>query len=393
MRVHRLEGPQNPAGVGGLELYRDGQRREVALPAPLEQMGTAGYAQGLFLTTSGDTSDRSLWAVPFDPATGKVTGEPSILVPRAARAEVAAGTLAYVAPRDDPTVVVELGRDGTEQARLGQPHPGVGWPALSPDRARLAFVRDEDELWVHDLVRDTATRLVREATRIVDPQWSPDGRTVYYTLDDEFLFRRLRADPGAVAETVLEGTFASFLAPDGGGILARMGGFRQSEDDGLYWVTLEEGGRLGERRKLLDDRSSYGHVSPDGRAIAYSSIDTGRREAYVSTFPVANQTLQLTSEGGGTPRWNPDGRSVYYLAGGALVEVEVSFGTAGQLKASPARALFELDAAGVLGGHRGRGWNVTPDGTGFLFLKSPEAGARSEIVVRRNALAAARVTP
>jgi len=390
LRVHREE-PGSSESSGAVELYRAGHRREVTLPAPLDPSGTTGYAQGLLLSMSGETSDRSLWVVPFDAAKGAVSGKPSILVPRAARARVAAdGTLAYVVPRDDPRVVVKLDRKGAEQGRLGQPRPGVGWPALSPDGSRVAFVNEDDELLVYDLVRDTTTRLVREDSRVVDPQWSPDGRTLYYAVYNGSLFRRVRAEPGAAAETVLEGTFGSFLAPDGSGIVARMGGFRQSEDDGLYWVNLEEGGRPGERRKLLDDRSSYGFLSPNGRTLAYSSSESGRREAYLSTFPEVDQTLQLTSAGGGTPRWSPDGRSVYYVTGVAFVEVEVSFDAAGRLKASPARPLFELEAAGVIGG---KGWNVTPDGEGFLFVKSLETDTRSEIVVRRNALAGAKATP
>jgi serine/threonine protein kinase len=389
LRAHREE-PGNNQGSGAVEVYRDGHRREVALPAPLHPGGTAGYAQGFLLSTSGEASDRSLWVVPFDALKGEVTGNPSILVPRAAAARAAAdGTLAYVVPRDDPRVVVKLDREGAEQGRLGQPHPGVGWPALSPDGSRVAFVSEDGELLVHDLVRDTTMRLVREDSRIVDPQWSPDGRTLYYTVDNDWLFRRIRAEPGAVAETVLERTFASFLAPDGSGIVARIGGFRQGEDDGLYWVALDESGRPGERRKLLADRSSYGFLSPDGRALAYSSTDPGRREAYLSTFPEVDQTLQLTSGGSGTPRWSPDGTSVYFITGDALVEVQVGFDGGGQLKASPARRLFELAAAGVRGD---RGWNVTPDGTGFLFVKSLETDARTELVVRRHALAPVRTT-
>jgi hypothetical protein len=48
-----------------------------------------------------------------------------------------------------------------------------------------------------------------------------------------------------------------------------------------------------------------------------------------------------------------------------------------------ARELFELDAASLM---RRQGWNVDPDGSGFLFVKSLESDTRTEIVVRRNAL-------
>ena len=278
---------------------------------------------------------------------------------------------------------MRLDRKGAELGPLGKPQPRISRPALSPDGSRLALVIDSVELWVHDLGRDTLTRLVRDPQSIEDPQWSPDGRLLYYTVGNTFHFRRVRADPGAEPETVFEDAYRSFLAPDGRGALIRVGGFQQTEASGFYWVPFDEDGRPGKRRKLLAGFDSYGRLSPDGRALAYGASETGRREAYVSTFPGMDQTIQLSSDGGGTPQWSTDGRSIFYVAGGALVAVDVGLDPAGRLKASPARKLFEFAPAHLLSD---RGWTVTPDGSGFLFVKSLETDSRSEIVVRLNAL-------
>jgi Tol biopolymer transport system component len=242
---------------------------------------------------------------------------------------------------------------------------------------------DSTELWVHDLSRDTLTRLVEDATSIEDPEWSPDGRMVYYRAGEVGRFRRIRAEPGAEAETVFEGTDGASLAPDGSGMLVRVGGFRLTEEQGFYWVPFDENGDPGERRKVLSSALAYGRLSPDNRMLAYGSMDTGKYETFLTSFPEIDQTIQISSGGGGAPRWSADGQSAFYTDNGAVVEVEVGFDPDGRLTASSARGLFELDAAHLMSR---QGWNVDPDGSGFLFVKSLETDTRTEIVVRRNAL-------
>jgi dipeptidyl aminopeptidase/acylaminoacyl peptidase len=388
LAAHRLGGSSNPGGTMSIELYRKGLRTAIALEKQFGNMLPVGYSQGLLLTIQGETAtDRPVWAFPFNAELGKIVGKPTILVPRAVDAVVGTdGTLAYVAQRDSPGAIMRLDRKGGELGPLGKPRPRLAKPVLSPDGSRLALVIDSVELWVHDLGRDTMTRLVRDPQSIEDPQWSPDGQLLYYTVGNASRFRRVRADPGAEPETVFDDANRSFLAPDGRGALIRVGGYKQTESSGFYWVPFDERGRPGKRRKLLGGFDSYGRLSPDGRALAYGSLETGRREAYVSAFPGMDQTIQLSSDGGGTPQWSTDGRSVFYVAGGGLVAVDVGLDPAGRLKASPARKLFEFGPAHLLSD---RGWSLIPDGSGFLFVKSLETESRSEIVVRRNALSGA----
>jgi Tol biopolymer transport system component len=53
-------------------------------------------------------------------------------------------------------------------------------------------------------------------------------------------------------------------------------------------------------------------VSPDGRWIAYASLESGRVEVYVRPFPTGAGRLQISTEGGTEPRWSPDGRRLFY---------------------------------------------------------------------------------
>lgn len=68
--------------------------------------------------------------------------------------------------------------------------------------------------------------------------------------------------------------------------------------------------------------------SPDSRWVAYMSNESGRMEIYVRPFvppgtpaPVAGGQLQVSTAGGISPVWRPDGKELYYLnpAGAMMV--------------------------------------------------------------------------
>jgi Tol biopolymer transport system component len=65
---------------------------------------------------------------------------------------------------------------------------------------------------------------------------------------------------------------------------------------------------------------TFGQFSPDGKWIAYSSDESGRREVYVQGFApdrvpaAAAGKWQISTAGGDKPRWRPDGRELYYIA-------------------------------------------------------------------------------
>ncbi|HLF55414.1 MAG TPA: protein kinase, partial [Thermoanaerobaculia bacterium] len=366
-----------------LQLYRDGRRSNLAGAEELRML-PVGYADGTLVLVDMASREPALWGAPLDTERGRVTGKPVLLVSgiTTGAAVGADGTLVYVARKERPAVAARVDRAGKEIGTLGQPQPRILRAVLSPDGTRLALVIDTNELWVNDLARNTLSRLVRETYFIEDPQWSPDGRTIYYANANGSEFRRIRADPGASPETVADDAVRAFLAPDGSGLLLLKASFGLSPAQGLYWAPFDADGRLGERTQLIGDLSAYGRLGPNGRLLAYGRNVDSRREAFLTTFPKLDQTIQLSSNGGGTPQWSPDGRSVFYLSGNAMVEVEIGVGPGGRLTASPEHKLFALEENGLSSG----GWTVAPDGNGLLFIKSVAADNRSEIVVVRNGL-------
>lgn len=63
-----------------------------------------------------------------------------------------------------------------------------------------------------------------------------------------------------------------------------------------------ESWRSGRRRQ-----SGRAALSPDDRCLAYTSVQSGRPEAVVTTFPSLGQRWRLTTEGGFALSWSTDG--------------------------------------------------------------------------------------
>jgi hypothetical protein len=71
----------------------------------------------------------------------------------------------------------------------------------------------------------------------------------------------------------------------------------------------------GERTPaLLVQDAVNGHVSPDGRWLAFEGIVAGRRDVFAQPFPGAGARHQISVHGGTQPRWSRDGRQLYYVS-------------------------------------------------------------------------------
>ena len=55
-----------------------------------------------------------------------------------------------------------------------------------------------------------------------------------------------------------------------------------------------------------------GEISPDGRWLAYTSNESGRREVYVVPFPNLGEKRQVSTAGGSFPGWLGPNR-IYFL--------------------------------------------------------------------------------
>ena len=58
-----------------------------------------------------------------------------------------------------------------------------------------------------------------------------------------------------------------------------------------------------------------GQFSPDGRWVAYTSMESGTLEIYLHAYPPGGAKLRVSTEGGQRVRWARDGRELFYWAG------------------------------------------------------------------------------
>jgi Tol biopolymer transport system component len=250
---------------------------------------------------------------------------------------------------------------------------------------RLAVARRDDaaqgDIWLTDVEDGPLSRFTFEG-RNLRPVWSPDGSVIAYNTAQVGMFRKASSGAGP-AELLLKGSGLTGnindWSRDGRFILFDLGGGGGRD---LLVLPLE-----GERKPqpyLATRFSEYsGRFSADGRWIAYTSDDSGRREIYVQAFTPGMQASgarwQISSGGGVQPCWRRDGRELYYLARDVkLMAVSVD-GTGAAFRFSTPAPLFEtrIDTPSASWDYDG-----TADGQRFLIVESARAqGSRPLSVV------------
>ena len=65
-------------------------------------------------------------------------------------------------------------------------------------------------------------------------------------------------------------------------------------------------------------------VSPDGRWLAYTSNESGRREVYLQPFPGERRKQPVSIGGGAAPQWDDRGRLYYWSLARQIVRVTLT---------------------------------------------------------------------
>ena len=122
----------------------------------------------------------------------------------------------------------------------------------------------------------------------------------------------------------------------------------------------------------FDERNAT--ISPDGRWMAYDSNESGQNQIYVRPFPNVNDAQQqVSTEGGRTPAWSPDGRELFFVNRPSMMSVPVKLTPAfvrGQ-SSQAVRRPRDRDRRPVWragGGSTLRTYDVAPDGR-FLMIR------------------------
>ena len=311
------------------------------------------------------------------------------------------GTLVFLEGLPSPattTTVLMLDRSGKESA-LPLPPGNYILPRFSPDGGRITLTRWEGVRGViltYERERNVLSTLTPEPGTHFVPVWSPDGRRIAFTrfAEDMPVLSVKNADGSGEIEPLTDprendAEFPNSWSPDGKTILytvaytADRGPKRKLASSDLWLVSP------GDRRSARiwfesPFRETGGAFSPDGRWIAYVSDESGVQEVYLRPYPGPGASVKVSNGYAIEPLWSRSGRDLYYRAGERaekLMATEIRTGAG--LSISPPRLLFSSELA--VGGREDiyRQYDFSADGKEFVSVRysRPEEPERRLTVV------------
>jgi Tol biopolymer transport system component len=269
----------------------------------------------------------NLMAQPFDASSAKTTGE---AVPIAEHVRFTAprwsgnfsasqtGRLVFHAGgMARKTQLTWFDLDGKELGRVGEPG-NVATTAISLDGLRAGATviggpgSTIPEVWLYELDRGVSSRFVFGGSGSYFPTWSPDGKLVAY--GDVGGGIVVKAADGTSEPKMLwaakTNTWPLSWSPDGKLIVFRV---QDPKTGGLdLWVVDADGSKPARPLIATPAEEIAAAISPDGKWLAYSSNESGRREIYAVPFPSLGEKRQVSSMGGSFPGWLGPNR-IYFV--------------------------------------------------------------------------------
>lgn len=305
------------------------------------------------------------------------------------------GTLVYIPGSEEVSVartLVWVDREGKEELLAAPPRP-YSYVDLSPAGTQVAVlftnphnIFDQGDIWILDLTREPVTqqRLTFEPQMGYFPMWTPDSqRVVFSSLRDGTwsLSSKAANGTGPVKSLYTSKNFlvASTWSADGRSLIFMETGDLENAD--IWALSLD--GEPSARPLMAESYSEYDPaISPNGRWIAYSSDESGRIEVYVRPFPnVDDGKWLISTRGGESPIWAPDGRQLYFDAHPDQMMV-VTIETEPTFAAGNPELLFRSNY--VLASHSSPDaspYDISPDGQRFLMIKEERPAQDSNEVV------------
>jgi Tol biopolymer transport system component len=227
---------------------------------------------------------------------------------------------------DGPPALALVALDGGKVTPLTNPPKGSegdSTPAISPDGASLAFVRNTGpegaDIWLSDAGGRSPRRLTFDDRAIRGISWTPDGRDIVYSADRAAGWRlwRVAAFGGSPREIAIAGRQARYPAVAAAGHHLV---YADTPSSSAIWqANLEDQGASDERPVIRSaGNESSPEYSPDATRIADVSDQTGADEIYVYGAD-GSERVQVTKLAGphvGRLRWSPAGDVLLFDASG-----------------------------------------------------------------------------
>lgn len=300
----------------------------------------------------------ALWALPVSLDEVQAVGEAFPIAQDGSMPSVAEdGTLVYLDnPFAGPKQLVWLDRSGRQVGEIGKPQPWIMAPRVSPDGKQLVVSASTGaartvNVWVHDASRPVMNRVSFEEGEEAGAIWSNDGSRVAFirwgspdmfvqTIGGGTQPQVLFSSPGSLQplDWSGDGKFILFRMrgrPGGPGAAAgKKSGAGSGRGDsetpaGIGYLEQVAGEDRWEAREFITSGSFIADgaaFSPNGRYVAYESNESGEFEIYVKRFPATEERWQISAGGGGEPRWNPNGRELFFVRDETLYATAVNSG-------------------------------------------------------------------
>jgi Tol biopolymer transport system component len=300
------------------------------------------------------------------------------------------GTLVYPSAGLPNTELVWFDLEGRRHGTIPMPPGHYVNLQISPDGRRVAVERRNSsasmDIWIAEIERGIATRIIFEPGVNLAPVWSPDGGALVYSSNRagpyDLYVRRLS---GSGQDEALPKSNAAFKVPlvwssDGRFIL------EQSFETATSWdiLMLELGGEKT-ASALLQGLANEGLalLSPDGRWLSYLSDQSGSPQFYAQPFPGPGEKYQLSVRGAcfantvANPVWLRGGRMFAYIGPDCLTLMATDVTEGPPFRASTPRPLFKLPV-GI------EGLAATPAGDRLLATVPSGTGIPSTITLVEN---------
>jgi len=315
-----------------------------------------------------------LWAVPFSLETLAPSGDALHINSEGIGASISTtGDLVYWDnPR--PIALHRLAwRDrttGRVLERTGEAQFAIRDPVISPDGQRVlvsSAEAGESNIYLHDLRRSTKVQLTSDVAEEAGGRWSSDGSNVVFwrQVGDQAVLIEKAANSGG-AGTILYTVHGTILDLD----LSRDGKYlvllqhADAESREIRYIPTAELGEGAQSSPYLGrkSRGASPRISPNGRYLAFESHESGRVEVFVGSFPDGALLLRkISTRGGRSPRWSPNGKDLFYLQGDSLVAVSVQSASRGITLGSPQELFSSPDLS--------LGFAPSTDGQRFLTVE------------------------
>ena len=325
--------------------------------------------------------DRRLVSVPFNPAKGAVSGSPSALAdlvgyqPATYWTSLTAsenGTLVYnTSTGATLSELTWMDRRGKKLGHVGKPRVACN-PSLSPDGSRVAvdisdLAENNVDVWLESTNGTQNTRFTFSPEEDVVGVWSRDGSTLAYRENQpgHSALITKRASGLEREQIIFEVSASDDIVPNSWSLDGRQILATHSSPSGTHLLLVPLDKSDPTSFAVSKGNEMNAQISPDGKWTAYASDESGTWQIYVTTFPAAVGKFQVSRGGGTEPRWNRNGKEIFYLSPkGVLTSVSVD--TKETFSTGAPQSLFQIRGRAAISATDHFSYDVTSDGTRFL---------------------------